>query len=500
MALPVSPAPKSRDVAVQGWAGITVRVAWTLLQQGVKVRPDVLADARAHALLCIAPSDPLPQAEDLAGQATRAFVARARAQRANDAWPQDVRMPLSPRWIRALERSVDPVTAVVFRKHYGDNRSLGRLEESLHVDRTALDAGRSGLREAIRRIGVADGLPFQEWANERLDNILARMAAYAPGPCPPPLDVTAGAHHEHVRSCPRCDRMVRLFRSGILRLEDVTPPTLGARPSGRVRVLALQLHPDARVHRKVLTAEIQRVRGSEQALRCYPIGDDLILTDAAHLPQVEAALRTACEVGSPPRELLRGAILDGVGLWSPHGLLGPLTDHIDRALQSRAWGHLDGASELPVALPPPPSARRAWLGVGALAAATLVALRLAWAATATAAPDGELRVAFADGPDLVWAQFDAPDPDPVAVVAWGPSGFDLLSAGQDAADKASLAVGDGSFRASTAGEGLLVIRHDSALAFADLLDAAASAQDPLERLHADLQARYPEADVRWHRR
>ena len=70
----------SDDIAVLGWHGITVRVAWTLLAQGVKVRPQVLRDAREHALYHLDKAVPLSIAEDLSTQLTGQFVQRARGR------------------------------------------------------------------------------------------------------------------------------------------------------------------------------------------------------------------------------------------------------------------------------------------------------------------------------------------------------------------------------------------------------------------------------------
>jgi len=493
MALPVSPGPKSRDVAVRGWAGLTVRIAWTLLAQGVKVRGDVLQDARVHTLLDLERSTPLPYAEDIAAHRTRAFIRRARGLRPDDPWPQDAAMPLSPRWVRALERSTDAIGAAVFRKHYGDNRSLRRLEATLGVDRTQLEAARGGLREVVRRIGLSDGLPFDDWPVERLDRLLVRLASYAPGPCPPVVDVAEGAHREHVRNCPRCDRMVRMVRSGILTVDDLLPPTLGARPQSTATVLALQLHPDARAHRAILCAELQA--------KGYPLGDDLLLFDGDDLDEVSKVVRMAAEVERPHRSLIRGAWLEGPGAWCAHGLLGPLTEHLDRAVQHRSWGTVDRVGDLPAPLPPAPSSRSMLAAVATLTAVGLVLLRLAWSATASATTDIDLTASFTDSAQGLWVRFDAPEPHAVAVVAHDDDGLLVLSDGHDAASKAALAVGDGSYRAHTEGHGLLLVHRTLPVDLDDrLLDEASAADEPLDALRLALQQRYPDAVVHWRTR
>ena len=492
MALPVSPGPKSRDVAVRGWAGLTVRIAWTLLAAGVKVRADVLHDARVNALLHLDRATPLPHAEDQAAHATRAFVRRARGLRPDDPWPQDAAMPLSPRWVRALERSTDAIGAAVFRKHYGDNRSITRLESSLRVDRTQLEAARAGLREVVRRIGQADGLPFDDWPADRLDRLLVRLASFAPGPCPPVVDVAEGAHREHVRHCPRCDRLVRMVRSGILTVDDLLPPTLGARPQSTVKVLVVQLHPDARPHRATLCSELGG--------RAHPLGDDLLLLDGDELKLATEVLTMAAEVEQPHRSAMRGAWLEGPGAWCAHGLLGPLTDRLDRAVQHRSWGTVDPIGELPEPLPPPPSSRGMWGAVGTLTVLVLVLMRLAYSAATGDPAEQALTATFTDSAQGLWVSFDAPEPDPVAVVAWD-DGLSLLAGGRDAAGKADLAVGDGSYRARTDGRGLLVVYRAGPIELDDdVLSAASGEERPLASLAATLSSRHPDAVVRWHAR
>jgi len=487
MALPVSPPPRSRDVAVLGWAGITVRVAWTLLQLGIKVRADVLKDARTHAILTVEPTSSLPHAEDLAAQATREFVARARGDRPEDPWPLDVRMPLSARWIRALDRSLDANARLLFRKHFGDARTLPHLEQTLGVERVHLEGVVGGLREAIRNIGHRDGLPMDTWTAERLDRLLVRLAAYAPGPCPPVIDVVEGAHREHVRSCARCDRMLRLVRNGILAVDDLMPPTLGARPSGRVDVLVVQFHPERRSSRAAFAREVDT--------RCYPLGDDLLLFDAAARGAVDELLHTACEIGAPAARDLRGAVVRGVGAWSPHGLLGPLCDHVEREVHQKSWGVIDGIEKLPDVLPPPPKAHWAWGAVVLLAAASVLLVRLAWLANAEPADPAELAVMGSRSHDGTWVTFDAPDEDPVGVVIEQPEGLTVVAAGTSAVDKAVLAVGDGSYRVHGPRR-VLVVRHDEPMALEALVATSAAHDDPMDALASALREAHPAADVR----
>lgn len=431
-----------------------------------------------HVLWHLDPATPLPHAEDVATFRTEEFVARARGRRLDDPWPQDWEMPLSPRWRRALARALDPLADAVFRKHYGDNRGLKFLETSLDADRVSIEAGRAGLREAMRRVAVHDGLPVDDWTPERVDRLLHRLAAYAPGPCPPVLDVAHGCYREHLATCARCDRMARLVRSGVLEVDDLFPPTVGARPSGRASALAIHFHPDGRKHRRKLVEELGKVPS-------FPLGDDLLLVDGAHAEVVHQALRTAALVGAPPREHLRAVLVEGPGTWSPRGLLGPLPDRAAREVVHRSWGTVEGMGDLPGELPEPPSARSWWTGVAAIALLGLASV--AFLSAPSRAERTGLEVAFDEGRGGTWAAFDVPEEALVTMVGLRGQRLEVVLRSESAADKAVLATGDGSYRAHVAGEALLVVASERPIADLDrLLLGAGAADDPLGALVAAL--------------
>jgi hypothetical protein len=493
MALPVSPAPRSEDIAVHGWHGITVRVAWTLLALGIKVRPAVLRDAREHVLLHLDKATSLPIAEDLATQLAARYVARARGRWTADPWAQDAAMPLSPRWRRAVERAIDPVGDLVFRKHFGDGRPLEWIESRHGVDRLALEGARSGLREVIRRQAGIDGVPLAEWPSERLDRTIGRLAAWSPGPCPPLLELLEGAHREHTVGCTRCDRTVRLVRGEVLTPEDLVPPSLGARPDKTASVLLLQVHPDGRRHRAALARELPAP--------VLLLGEDLLALDGATAGDAARALVLAAELGVPGRDHVRGAVVEGPGAWSRQGLLGPLLDRGEAEARLRPWGTVDGIGELPGSIPEPPSARSWWMGVAVLAAMGLALLR--WSTLpAEAATDRGLDVAFTEGRGGIWAEFDVDETAVVTVVRLtGDGELEVVSAGEGAGDKAIFATGDGRFRLHAPGRGVLLVATERPLVgLRSLLDAAQQRPDPLAELATAIAAAAPNADVRLERR
>jgi len=485
MALPVSPAPKSDDVAHHGWPGITVRIAWTLLSSGVKIRPEVLQSARKHVLYHLPPATTLPHAEDRAAHLTRQFIAQARGKVHKDPWPGDSAMPLTDRWARAIEAIRDRVTDAVFRMHYGDQRPLSYVERKLGVDRIAVEAARGGLREVLRGAARSDGLPLDAWSTDRLDRVLARLAAFSPDQCPPMYDVVNGAHHTHVRACPRCNRMVRLVNAGALEVSDLQAPTLKARPRGNKRVLVLHFHPDGRSHRaRVLEALDVPV---------HPAGEDMLLIDATELDSVATTLTLAAEVGMPERHLLRGALVEGPGEWTRFGPVGPLAAEGRLEVRSRSWGCVDSVGTLPEALPAPPPALHAWGIVSLLGAAAGFALYIA--ATTAHPPPPASEVEFARASSGVWAHFDVQETATVHLIGLNQGVPEPVLLSHSAADKAELAVGDGSYRALVPGNDALLVSLDEPVDLGSMLSRAAHSAAPLATLSAEIRRIDPSADV-----
>jgi hypothetical protein len=486
MALPVAPPPKSNDVVVIGWAALTVRITWTLLTRGVKVRPEVLRDVRTHVLYHLDANTPLPQAEDLATHLTEVFVARVKGRPSGDPEPSsDWNMSIHPRWRRTLERTLDELGQAVFVRHYGSNRSVAYLEEKLHADRSSIESVIDGLRAGVRDIGVRDGLPLDEWSPERIDRLLRRLAAWSPGPCPPPLDIAEGCHAEHRAHCPRCDRTFRLVQ-GALSVDELIAPSIGARPNQRTRALALQLRPDARHLRAQLLRELP--------VSAFPIDDDGILLDGHAIDRVGPFLRMAAEVGLPEKMALRGAMVEGPGQWTPRGLLGPLGERAAREARHRTWGQVDGVGELPGRLREPPSARGWWgaVGVTTVAAATLAAFALG---LSPPRPTEGLEAEFTPGRGGIWAAFDVPDEDYVYVVSATDEGLTVVLDSDDAGDKIEWATGDGSYRLHAPGRGVLVAA--SATPLPDFALRVARTQGDRDGLASLARELGREASVSW---
>ena len=487
MALPVSTPPPPQDIAVNGWAGITVRVAWALLEAGVKVRTPVLRAARDHVLYHLPANTTVPVAEDRAASLTRAFVATAR-HRPLPEFAQDAAMPLSPRWRKALEDSLTPLTRAILRLHYADGRPLEHLVRILQVDRVTLEGARGGLREVVRRMGANDGLELDGWSGDRVDALLGRLAAFATGPCPKLQEVIEGKQVEHVKRCTRCDRAQRMILGGVLGVDDLLPPVLGARPSQHARVLALHFHPDGRHHR----ARILR----EADLPCFPVGDDLLLMDGSEPEAAHALVVLAAEVGAPHRDHLRGAVLEGPGRWSRYGLIGPLVDEARHVVRSRSWGTVETLGELPAPLPDPPSARVWWAVAVLLLLVSGFGLRAA-TSPSPLAESHQLQVDFSNGRGGVWTDFDVAEDALVTLVREADQELDVVLSSQGAFDKADYATGDGRYRLHTLGPGVLIAASSEPLDDLEpMLGAAQTAGEPLDDLAERIRAAHPTAEIR----
>jgi hypothetical protein len=481
-----------RDIADAGYAALTIRVAWALLVRGVKVRADVLADARDHALFHLPSDADLNRAEDEATYWTFRFVDRARRSVEDDPWSNDVAMPLSPRWVRALQRERDPLARRVLRAHYADGRDLGAVATQLGIDDAEVAASREGLRELLRHLATADGVPLHKWPVERLDRVLERVAAWAPDTgCPPLAEVVLGGHKEHRVWCPRCDRARRLVQRRVLTADDLRAPPAPARPKDALRVLALHVHPDSR---RYLGRVAHALAG-----RVARLDEDVLLVELADPAAVAAALSECARRGAPPREHLRGAVIEGPGRWSERGPLGPLPSKAFAQVRVRPWGRVDGLGDLPSRAPAPPSARPYW--TAAAAAAVYAAAALGFALTPPAAPPAHGLVAeFTPGRGGVWTAFEVDDDASVLLVREAEGRLDVVVQADDPLAKLAVATGDGSFRVHTSGEGVLVAATDGRLEAGPLLAEAAASPDPLAALAAAVKKAAPDADLRTYRR
>lgn len=479
--------PSNDDVAIGGWAGLTTRIAWTLLCHKVSIRPQVLRDARDHVLFHLPPDCPLPQAEDLAEHLTTQFIFHARGEQYQAPWPQDSGMPLSPRWRKAIEISLSPLSEAVFKLHYCSDQPSHIIEKRLKVDVAAIEATKGGLREVIRQIASGDGISLNKWPTERVDRLLRRLASYCPNPCPPLATVLRGGHQDHVHQCVRCERTLRLISARILSVEDLVPPQLGARPTKEVCVLVLHFQPEGRHYRDALLQELPHPS--------IPLGSDILFVDGANLEDVDRTLSLATEIGRPPRHQIRGKVLNGPGCWSRHGLLGPLGSAAKEQVLATPWGSIEGIGSLPEALPQPPMPKKSWAVVAALALLTLTS---AYTVTSIAEEtrSSELKVVFNEGRGGIWAHFNTRPLNHVALISTQNDTLSVQFVTNLPGDLQKYATGDGSYLTHTPGTGIIVIANPEP--FQELnshLRKAEASKHPAHTLSKILQEKYPFSTV-----
>lgn len=483
---PTTARPRGQDIAHNGWAAITVRVAWVLLRMGVAVRPAVLKDARDHVLLNLPRATSVVEAEDRAEQLVEGFVTRAKGTGRSRSRGVARELALSTSWRSELERSLSPAASSVLYLHYADGFDLPTVSRESGHDLLALEAAQEGLREVVRVAAASDGVPIDGWTELQVDRLLHRLASMGRYDSPDLAEVAQGKHAGWVHRCVRCRRTWTLVSRGVLTPEDLVPP-LAPRPGDRARVLAIHFQPAGRVHRKRLAKEMPGI--------AFPLGDDLLLVDAAQLEEAQDVLIMAAEVGRPDRDHVRAAMLEGPGRWSRHGLVGPLVDRVEVATGAMPWGIVDGLGELPEALPRAPSARPAWLAVAVLALLTFGILREVFRPL-PAPVDHPLEVSASAGRGGVWVAFDVDEAAWVFVVRQRQGKLELLLDSEHMADKIAHATGDGSYRLHTEGEAVLVASASHRLnTFPEMVSAAQAGQQPLVALRSAIHSASPTTDV-----
>jgi hypothetical protein len=484
LASPVSP----RNAAL--WIVVTVRVAWEFVNEGIRLSPAALDEAREHVLRSM-PEDSLDsdRAEVLARAFASEYLRRVRHRdysRVAELEDVDIHVPRG--WALRLEGSATEVEEAVYRLHYGDGLSLDEVQRrypSLGISR--LIAAREGIRELARSYAVEEGHISETWSEARLDRLLCRVASRPKGSCPGPHDLLLPAGLEHADQCPACSRAVRLIRAGVLRVEDLVPdasrvPELAT----SMGVFAILLHPDARKYRKRLVRSLGTM--------AHPVGLDTWLIAEGDLRHVIPVLHALCEEASPHRHHLRGSLLRGCGRWSRGTLLGPLAVDCIEAARSRTWSDMGAVCQLPKALPPPPRATLWW----AAAALAGVAAAGAWHwvhRVPPQPPEAPIEAVFTRL-DRGWkVRFDTPDLAWVDVVIQEQGAMRLYRE-KVLAGKGAWSTGEGDYELMVPGEQVLVVASPDGIEnMGSMLVDASDRREPLHALAEEIIDSYPEADV-----
>ncbi len=439
---------------------VDIEAAWTLHQARIKVVDALLDEVREHVLLSL--SDDLGLAD--LGPWTRRLVAdyleRVLEHSYRGPQAEQAGLPqVDESWRHAIEDACDPMALAVLRLRYGDGLPPADVARHCSLDLSSLQAVIEGLRELMRaevrgRLGSAGG--GVAWTDALLTKVVTAVGSSCPDASVlvgivqgrEPVSRQEQRIHAHTRSCPHCARGVRLLRAGILQPERLCAPPPQGRPSDSVHLLALHLHPQARGHLRGLAGALGR-----GVLR---VGEDSLLVDIGRSADWKEVLAQRARMGLPSRDQIRGALHRGPGRWTSRVVIGSAPVTALDLSRARPWGEIDDIPALPEPLPPPPSVARWWSG--AVAVGTLAVLVGSWVLL-----EREDRAAYPleahirDGGGAVVARFDVNDLAFVNAYSFGPGGVEPQLISATAADKASLATGEGDFELVTLEPGLVIV-------------------------------------------
>lgn len=358
------PGPRA-DPLRRMWGPVTLRCVWELLVVGIRARPTQVREVREHALALLPADAALAEAEAIASQAARDWVARSGGTYAPCTRDPDLDILPSPAWREAIWDPADTVHDAVFRLHFADGLPLEDVQERTRIDGVLLRGAREAVREMARQVVEADGVSVGGWDPARLDRLIARIATAAGDQCPGPGGLATEVGKSHADRCPRCSRALRILREGLLSPSDLFPPEEGpCLSAGPLDMLAIQVQASARTHLRLLSS-----LAGAAGLRVAP---DVLLVNLGLAPTFPATLAELAERGAPAAGDVRAVRRPVTGTWGRKVITGGDVLTLLDVLGRLPWGETQGIPSLPVPAPPPPSAMRWWSGallVGALALA-----------------------------------------------------------------------------------------------------------------------------------
>jgi hypothetical protein len=475
------------EFAPTTWAAVTIRVAWTLMMDGIRVRPATLCDARDHVLASLPRAVGPDEAEQMADGLTGEFLSRMRGEairRVVRGTDGDLGVHLG--WRKELHRLVDPVGDAILRLHYGDGLSIEQVERTAAIDLSALEASRAAIRDAVRSMANHEDSSAGGWSDSRIDAVIACIANLPEPGCPPPMAILSDIHRQHADVCPRCSRAVRLIRGGMIAPSDLVAPVEGVSFSPNLRVAAIVLHPDARKTRR----KVERALGNG----AVSVGADVWILSREELMTAGAALRALVTGGHLPRHHVRGALVSGVGRWSGSVLLGPVAVDAIESARSRPWAEVDTLGDLPPPRPAPPSAVRWWLSAAVLGLLSLgVGIRTFSAPEFL--PDVPVEADFNSVEDGWEITFDADDLAVIDVIAVGENGPTVLH--RDIRERrGEWATGEGEYRIYVPGSVVILLASESGIVnLEELVQRSRSKPAPMVSLEQWVRDEFP--TVEW---
>ncbi|MGB0639343.1 MAG: hypothetical protein ACPGTU_08425, partial [Myxococcota bacterium] len=162
-----------------------MRVAWTLMMAGVRVRPATLNDARDHVMLSLPHGLSPDQAEEMVSMLVREFLGRVKGEKIHrQVGEADLGFSVPSTWRADLVRSVDPIGDAVLRLHYGDGMSMDDVGRTAALGSVVLSDARENIRERVRDMARQEGSPLGGWSDGRIDQLIGRIANVAEPGCP----------------------------------------------------------------------------------------------------------------------------------------------------------------------------------------------------------------------------------------------------------------------------------------------------------------------------
>ena len=476
------------------WVPVTIRIAWELNVQGVSFGPEVLHVARMHVLSSLPESVDVIVAERLAIIYTREFIERLNGEAyVSPSIDEECEMDIPLAWRELLEQRANSIGKQVFYARYRDGFSLQEVATECNITVAKAKKVRFKLHQFVYRVLLrfdmddsehAKGAE-KEWPRARIENLLTYLALI---PKTKEIDCVLLLSPEGtaLRSCPRLHHAYILLRDGILSPEDLSLPQELPYVHAQQSLLALQLNSKGARYGKTLRKSLQDI--------AIAIRGDIWLISADELAELGTILHDLAEDGTPSREMLRGAIGQGVGFWSDDGVFGPLPTRVLSLMRNRPWGEVDGVSRLPEPIPPPKKPIKTWMAAIALFAFSIFFLQWVLSAELQQAEYSIVADSQARVQDVA-IRFDVDDQSTLHILSFHQGSFQVLHENLKN-EKGMLATKDGRYFIRAAVDQLVVVSTPSTIENWDsILEGVSFHEDPLVSLEERILHKEPRAYV-----
>ena len=467
------------------WIPITIRVAWELHLAKIEVRPNILRAACLHSLCHLDADISVEEAEKLASVYTADFISRISKRQYNRVSIESEEIEFTEEWRKLMLKNLKPVEQKIFWFIYSDGLSPRKTARKMGISTEKLEAYCQKIRLCMRRVAAKEEIAITDWSDNRLDKSIRVIANIASSFDFNIEDIRSKKGKKLIQKCPRIRRAYLLMKHGVISERDLEIPTENELIE-RQNLLVLMLHPDKKKQAKFLSECLGEYATQIEA--------DAWLIDEDDVEDVEAILVELAKESSPAKQFLRGSLVSGPGEWYDDILLGPLPIRCLDAVRSRPWGAIDGISELPQPLPPPPKATMAW-AVAAFFSALSVS-SLAWALQPIAPEElHRIDAEFEVSRESVDARFDVSDAAYITVVRMN-NGILSIDEEYSSATKGVIATGDGRFYLRVDAPEIAVISSNSPiLELKSYLLTAQTRQNPLEELKIILSEAFSDVDI-----